>query len=536
MNNIISLLKVDLKETLDVRKFKENKAKSTSFITFIIIFVLIGLLISVIYNFMFSMMFQSSGESLVYSTLMMSGLTVVLTFSTSVFKVKSIFMGRDYEMLKSMPIRNSDIIASKIISLYLVELLYSAIILIPNMIINLIFSNNLIYLPTGLLLTIFTPAVPMLLSCFFAMFISLVADRYKFGNVINVILYFVLFAAVFSFSFLMNSSSPSQGEELDITSYVNMANILSYLNPTLFLVKLAILNNYAYILLFVLSNILLFIASVLVIALLFNPIYVLINSFNSNNTYVLKPLEVKGQFKALFYNESKRFFTSKFYFINCLCSGICALMMAIFIGYIFSPYTTMIPHEEGMNEFFSYYGFCGVIVVIFGIGIATPAATSISIEGSKFWMLKSFPIDYKKLVNSKILLSSLVLGVCAIISSIVLCIFIQATIYSYIMCTLISIAYVILASIVGIRINLSHYKLKWKNEQECVKSSSGAVLSMLADFGILILVAALLIGLSFVSIYLAGFVTLGAILLLSYVLYITMLKHIDYKFSKIEEF
>lgn len=536
MNNIITLLKVDFKGTLDTRKFKENKAKSTSFFTFLILFGLLFLFISVIYNLMFTMMFVQAGESLVYSTLMMAGLAVVLTFSTSVFKVKSIFMGKDYEMLKAMPVKNSDIISSKIISLYLVELLYSAIILIPNTIINIIFSKNLIYLPTGLLLTVFTPAVPMLLSCFFAMFISLVADRYKFGNVINVILYMVLFAAIFSFSFMMNTSNPSEGEEFDITSYINMANILSYLNPTLFLVKLSILNNYAYILLFVLANILLFIASVLIIALLFNPIYVLINSFSSNNVYIQKPLEVKSQFKALFYNESKRFFTSKFYFINSLASGICALLMAIFMGYMFSPYSTMIPHEEGMSEFFSYYGFCGTIIIIFGIGIATPAATSISIEGNKFWMLKTFPIDYKKLVNAKILLSSLVLGACAIISSIVLCVFLNATIYSYIMCTLISVMYVILASIIGLRINLSHYKLKWKNEQECVKSSSGAVLSMLADFGAFIVVAGLVIGLSFINIYLAGIITLVVIMLLSYILYITMIKHVDYKFSKIEDF
>jgi len=144
MNNIITLLKVDLKGTLDTRKFKENKAKSTSFLTFIILFGLLALFISVVYNLMFTMMFAQSGESFVYSTLMMAGLTVVLTFSTSVFKVKSIFMGKDYEMLKAMPVKNSDIISSKIISLYLVELLYSAIILIPNTIINLIFSKNFI--------------------------------------------------------------------------------------------------------------------------------------------------------------------------------------------------------------------------------------------------------------------------------------------------------------------------------------------------------------------------------------------------------
>ena len=92
-----------------------------------------------------------------------------------------------------MPISKKTIIASKIINLYLLELLYSAIIMIPNMIINIIFSQNLIYLPTGLLLTILIPAVPMVIACLFSLFITLVADRFKFGNVINVILYLILF-------------------------------------------------------------------------------------------------------------------------------------------------------------------------------------------------------------------------------------------------------------------------------------------------------------------------------------------------------
>ena len=65
-----------------------------------------------------------AGESLVYSTILMAGLTSLLTFSTSVFKVKSIFIGKDYEMLSAMPISKNAIIASKIINLYLLELLY----------------------------------------------------------------------------------------------------------------------------------------------------------------------------------------------------------------------------------------------------------------------------------------------------------------------------------------------------------------------------------------------------------------------------
>ena len=109
MNNLLALIKVDLKETLDTRKFKENKAKSTSFLTFVVLFLILGIFLSVVYNLMFTSLFNMAGESLVYSTILMAGLTSLLTFSTSVFKVKSIFIGKDYEMLSAMPISKNAI-------------------------------------------------------------------------------------------------------------------------------------------------------------------------------------------------------------------------------------------------------------------------------------------------------------------------------------------------------------------------------------------------------------------------------------------
>ena len=75
MTNLLALIKVDLKETLDTRKFKENKAKSTSFLTFVVLFLILGIFLSVVYNLMFTSLFNMAGESLVYSTILMAGLT-----------------------------------------------------------------------------------------------------------------------------------------------------------------------------------------------------------------------------------------------------------------------------------------------------------------------------------------------------------------------------------------------------------------------------------------------------------------------------
>lgn len=538
MNNLLTLIKVNLREALDVRKFKENKNKTISFFAFLGLMLCLGLFLSIVYNLMFAVLFNEAGANLVYSTMFMGGFASLMTFTTSVFKVKSIFVGKDYELLRSMPIKKTTIIAAKIINLYLIELLYSAIIMLPNMVINLCLTGDFTYLITGLLVTILIPALPMVIACLFSLFITLVADRYKFGNVINFILYTLLFVAIFFFSFSMGmaSSMGDTGEEvLDISGFISMAENMAWLNPTLFLVQLAYLENYAYIGLFLLANIVLSVLVVCFIALLFDRIYTIINSYRSNTTYVRKKLESKGQFKTLLHSEYRRFFTSKYYFINSISSGICAIVMSGLFAFMFSKYSFIEGIEEELDNF-RQYGYFFTLIIAFGIGIATPASASISIEGGNFWMIKSFPIDYKKYALAKLVVSVSVLGVCSIVSSVLIIALLQPSVFSCIMLIITPLLYVALTSVIGLLINLSYYKLNWKNEQECVKNSAGVVISMLLDWVVMIVLAIVLIGGSVIHIYLGGIAAAVVLFLALIIFYLILMNGIERKIQRIEAF
>lgn len=536
MNNLWALMKVDLRETLDFRKIKENKGKSLSFLTFLLIMLIGGVVLSVFYNISMTIVFEAGKADLIYSTLFMAGITSALIFSTSVFKVKSIFMGKDYEMLRSMPIKKSTIISAKLINLYLVELLYSAIVLLPNTIIVILFSKNFIYLPIGILITVFVPAIPMLIAGLFSLFITLVADRYKFGNIINFILYTALILLVMFFSFYINFNGNQTNEEVfDASGYVSMAVAFAWINPSLQFIRLAFVSNYSWIFLFVGVNIVFFVLVVAVIAFLFDKVYIIINSFHSNTVYVKKDLESTNPSRALLKNEFKRFFSSKYYFINSLMSGICAIGMAGFISWLFSKYSTIEDIEE-ILPYIKQYAYIGAAIITFAIGICTPASCSISIEGNHFWLIKSFPIDYKKWIQAKLAVSISVLGVCCVIASTLVCIFIQPTILSVIALYVIPLLFVVLSSILGIIINLSYYKLKWKNEQECVKASAGMVLSMLTDWLIMIGLTGILVGFGFINAYLACGLAIVLLIVANVGLYFYLMSSAERKIAKIEEF
>lgn len=532
MNSLFELIKVDLRETLDLRKFKENKTRSISFISFILLMGSLFIALSSYVSYTMVSLYDYANINLVYPFIMASSIASILCFSTSIFKVKSIFVGKDYDLLRSMPIRKGYIIASKLVSLYLIELLYAAIIAIPNLILCFSYSNDISFIWMGIIVTILIPAVPIILAALFSLFISLVADRYRFGGVINILLYLLLLVGIFFISFTTSYSSSS--EEIDISSLINMADNMSWINPTLYFVKNAFTSNILYFIGFIAVNIIALIIAISFIALLYDKVYHVINSFKADYKYERKKLAVEGQLKALFIHEIKRFFKSKYYMLNSMSSGICALIFAGMLGYLFSPWSGML--ESGDLENIRKVAFLGTLFIIFGIGISTPASCSISIEGSSFWILKTNPICYKTMAKAKILASVAILGSCSLLSSLIMIIMIQPTIFSSILIVLIPFVFVVLSSILGLTINLSFPKLKWKNEQECVKMSACIVITMLLDWLITILIGASLIGLLLINIYLSGILTLVLLIIAAVLAYIYTIKTVNNKMNKIEEF
>ena len=147
-----------------------------------------------------------------------------------------------------------------------------------------------------------------------------------------------------------------------------------------------------------------------------------------------------------------------------------------------------------------HYLYFAAFAIIFGVGIQTPAALSISIEGNGFWITKSLPIDYKKYLFVKVLLSSLVLGVCSIIASTIMVCLIDFDFISIITVYVLPLLFIVFASELGLIIDLKHYKFDWKNEMDCVKHSAASYMALFSDWGIMIVLAGGMIGFAFLNV------------------------------------
>ena len=142
-NTFLPLLKTSLKISFDFR----GKKQKYSMLTMLMIILLGGMVLSGFYSFTFVMAAQEMNAPITGVLFVMSGFASLLALTTTIPKVKSsLFGGNDYDMLAAMPIPKKEILFVKFFSLYLVELFYTVIIILPAGIICFIFDNSITYI------------------------------------------------------------------------------------------------------------------------------------------------------------------------------------------------------------------------------------------------------------------------------------------------------------------------------------------------------------------------------------------------------
>lgn len=143
MNNILPLLKVQILQTFRFGRSKKEKKKAIPFLTLLLLVVLLGLVFSGFYSFVFMQMAIELNLDMRLIVFAFAGFASILNISTTVMNTKTTLFGAsDYDLLASLPISKPTIIAVKLVSIYLVELLYSAIILLPCVALYVFIPNN----------------------------------------------------------------------------------------------------------------------------------------------------------------------------------------------------------------------------------------------------------------------------------------------------------------------------------------------------------------------------------------------------------
>lgn len=528
MSSLLSLIKIEFFKSLSSIFTSKNKTKNTSII---VVGVLLGLLfiaISCIYNFLLVYLFNEEHMPVLNSVIVFAGLAGMLTFFSAINQSKSVYIGDDYDLLITLPLKKSHIIISKIFTLYLIELLFSALIMIPNGIAIIVITGNVEIMFISFLLAFMIPIVPIAVASIISLGLTLLTARFKYGNIISIILYIPVVVLMSLMGFFLRNGTGDQ--------FSAMGNVIKWFNPSIILLEMTYsMNNYLFLVAFVASNALILAISIALLSLFFSKLHELVTSVRMKNVYVRKELKIKDEFKSLLGIEFKRLFNSRIYLLNSVMGAIMCIF-AVIMTVVSTNKFNEITDPEALRIISLVMGPTMITVMMFVLTISNPSAASISMEGKTFWIVKTLPISFKKYMYVKLLPTYIIFIPAALISSTIVVIMYHTDILGIIMTYIIPILAVIFSGLLGLIFNMQHPKFKWSNEQEVTKSGLPIILTMIVGMLSSLVLGGGLIGLMFVSPILAYSVVSVLLALISFILYLYLNAVFVKKMEAMEDF
>ncbi|MFS8354167.1 putative ABC transporter permease subunit [Bacillus nitratireducens] len=415
----------------------------------------------------------------------------VLTLFFTIFKANGeIFAFKDYDLLMSLPIRVGTIITSRFLYLYLLNTVFSIIIMLPMGVVYGIHEKPSVSFYFMWFVSMFIASlIPTTIAAIFGAAITAIASKFKNTNKITTTLSFIV---IITFGFFMLKSGNAQYSLNDMNGMgAIVSEQLTKVYPLANMFQKAIVNvDIVAFILFVGISVIWYYIFVKILSLKYKQINTGITTYHMLSNYEIHSMRKESVLAALYKKEMKRFFSSTVYVIN---SGM-GVVMALAIVVVGPSQLIEYPGIETLLQKVAPFAIAAAI------SMTCTTCVSLSLEGKNVWIIKSLPIAPKMIYDSKILVNLSLSIPASIISAVLLIIGLKLDVWSSLLIVITPIAYSFFSAVWGIFINNRFGYYDWISETQIVKQSVGSFVGM---FGGLItaVIPALLIGTATISNY-----------------------------------
>ncbi len=425
--------------------------------------------------------------------ILMCDLICVLLFGIAAI-LSCLYFSKDNEFYLSLPVKPRVVFAAKIAVVYLVELIVSALFVIPclaaagaAMKMGAVFF---VLIPIAVLLT---PVIPMFLACIIAIPIMYIASFFKNRGVFGSIFVLVLFAAFFiayyvGFAKLQNIDDASLEIQLESVRHIfvtvsNTMYPLYALSRAMAMTAFAGLSTGAAFI----CNLLIYLGCVIALGaislLISSAVYqkgvsAQLESAKKNKTSNVR-FKSGSAVKTLMKKEWREIIRTPSFALNCLLGiVICPVVVGFVTFYnksqaIISGAQT----EEELEIFHTVMRYCVLFVIMFlGANLNAGPATSFTREGDKMYMSKIIPVSYKTQIKSKAWLYLILEMIPAVLGIIMVSVAYFDIVF--LICSLLFMFVYDFASVhFAMFIDLRRPKLKWVTPNEAMKHNSNYMIS-----------------------------------------------------------
>lgn len=402
----------------------------------------------------------------------------------SVFSTYSgLYLAKDNDLLLSLPIPVNTIILSRLSSVYLMGLLYSAVVSIPSAIVYLIYNFSVKAIVGGLMNVLLISVFVAILSCLLGWVVAKISQKLKNKSFLTVLIslaflggyYFIYFKAQSWIQELI-ANAVLYGEQIKGRFYAlyllgraGQGEIV----PMLFAIAAtAILGA--------------------LIMLLMSKSFIKLATSTGSSQVRRKALRSVGQLsvrQTLLKNELTHFTSSANYMLNC---GLGTILLPA------AGIAMLIKGRELAGMFETFFGEsvgCTQILLIAAVCLVASmndmAAPSVSLEGKSLWIKQSLPVTGWQVLVAKLRVQLLLTVIPTLFCALCLMPCFGGDLVQKLLSLIVMILYVVFMSCFDLFLGIKSPSLHWTNEIMPIKQSMPVFVALFGGWGVAILIGGL---------------------------------------------
>ena len=511
MREFLVLLKKEIKLVFSIDKIKKNRPIKNILYLFLGIYILISLVFSSSLYSKIAFDYLTKFNLEIYLIIMFSILSVFSIFMFTLHSAKSkLFNSNDNDLLFSLPIKSKIILFSRFISIYLYNLIFSFVIMLPASIIYIINVNtSFLFIFYLIIIILLIPLIPCIIASLFGFVIAVLTSRFKSKNIFEIILSFVLVFSIYIFIYNIQKVL-----DVFIKNPTVIENILKYFLYNIYLmIDIISKTDFLSFLKYILINGVFLVVFIYFMDIYFKKIIFKLSEDVTKTDYKFKNLKKNTILLSLFKKDLKRYISSPIYVLNTGFGIVMILFLSISTIFIEKEKILSLMGFENINVSIFQLIF---ILILFISFLSNTTSSTISIEGKNFWILKSLPIEYKSMFLSKILLNLLIIIPIVFISIIIFGFTLNLSIIEVLLLLLFTTLFALVSSLFGLIINLKFPKMDAINDIQIVKQSLSVLITVIVPiFSIMFL--------SSIYMYYLTSINFNIILLIIFIIFVCFL-------------
>lgn len=491
MSQILELFRLQLDNKYDIFKKKDFKSLFMYMFKYLVLAIAIILVLYIILKKIFFLLFIRVNEDLMAIVLFA---TQLISFVFAIGSImRTLYFSKDNELFMVMPVTFNQLFVSKIMMIYMNELIFNVLYMFPILFTFGILGHFSIWY--FLLLIVFVPILPVLpiaLASLISIPFMFIVKFFKRNIWLTIVTILVLVAGIFVLymSIVSQISGAINIAEKQVATGLEVNNAIERIGSKIFLYNYLALSVVQFSMMwfpfvYLIGSVALFMICFLII----KPFYYKVATISLENTSKVKQragkFKKRTPFAELLLNEIRTVFRSPAYIFQFF---LFPLFMPLIVYTYDKLLITIAVNQAGQNMIF---GSHILILSIIALMSNTISSIAISKEGANFYISKVSPVSYRTQVYAKLLFNAIFTVSAIIITTITTFIFTDLDaliiLLSSFMIIILSLGHIVHS----FDMDLMNPVLKWYDNSEISQLSKSTTKSMIYALVLSVVVFAL---------------------------------------------